>query len=186
VGWISPKAAHWLQNATGGIPARYHIVTTEPVARVINTPIGAVGIVLFPEGPTPGKGPTPEMERKVLNAGRALREKTLLVIGISPWGFVGERDFLPKAEGTFACILGSGEGVAFPHSVSKKNPGILWLRPDSQGRAVNVLEFLQLPAPGGTMQWREGITFNADLDFLDDSCAPSREMEKIIGTVGGE
>lgn len=180
-GWLSPKAARWLRKAAGAIPAGYHEVNAEPVVRVLNTPAGAVGIVLFPEGPTPGKGPTPDLEQKVLAAGRTLRERTLAVLGVSPWGYVGERDFLPKAEGVFTCILGSGEGVAFSHSLSEKNPGILWLRPDGQGRAVNILEFLQLPVPGSAMRWREGVTFNARLDFLGGAYPPDPKMAKIIG-----
>lgn len=180
-GWLSPKAAQWLREGAGGIPKGYHPVQADPVTRVLNTPAGPIGLVFFPQGPAPGKKPTAEIEQKALAAGRALRSTTRIVLGVSPWGYVGERDFLPKAEGVFTCILGSGEGVAFPFSLSDAHPGILWLRPDGQGRAVNVLEFLQLPSQGVAMQWREGITFNASLDFLDSDCPTDPAMLTIVG-----
>lgn len=180
-GWLSPKAERWMRDRAGGIPTSYAKVGVDPVARILQTPAGAVGIVFFPEGKAPGKAPAPEVEQKVLAAGRALREKTVLVLGVSPWGYVGERDFLPKAEGVFSCILGGGEGVSLEHVVPEKHPGILWVRPDGQGRAVNMLELLQLPAPGTTPQWREGVTFNASLEFLDSYYTPDPAMRTIVG-----
>lgn len=180
-GWLSAKAAQWMRQAAGALPPGYAVVEKEPVVHIVETGIGKVGIVLFPEGPTPGKGPTPELEERVLAAGRRLQGQTALTLGVSPWGFVGERDFLPKAQGIFACILGSGEGVGFAFSVPEKNPGVLWLRPDNQGRAVNILELLQMPGQNSLPEWREGVTFNAKLEFLDHRYRPDPAMEQIIG-----
>lgn len=180
-GWLSGKAAQWLKKDAGSLPRGFSMAGATPLARTIDTAIGSIGIVFFPEGPAPGKGPSPEQERAVLEAGRSLRGKCTLILGISPWGYVGERDFLPKAEGVFNVILGGGEGVGFSHSLSNKAPGVLWLRPDSQGRAVNLLNILTLPSKSTPYLWREDVTFTANLEWLDGTYRSDPAMEKIVG-----
>lgn len=181
-GWLSAKAGGWLLRDAGNTPHGYSLMGKEPVSKVLETALGDVGLVLFPEGPAPWKGPTPEQEKAVLAAGKALRGRCVLVLGISPWGYVGERDFLPKARNVFSCILGGGEGVGFGFSVPEKTPEVLWLRPDSQGRAVNVLEILLQPEKGAHYAWREGKSFEAWLQFLDDDFPPDAAMLRIVGS----
>lgn len=178
-GWLSARSGRWLQEGGGGLPSGFELVEAAPVSRVLQSPLGPIGLVLFPEGPTPGKSPTPEQRALVLEAGRKLAPNCVLVIGISPWGYVGERDFLPEARGVFSCIFGGGEGVGFGFSVPEKSPDVLWLRPDSQGRAVNVLELFALPAKGAP--WKEGQHFEAWLEFLDDSFRADPAMLNIVG-----
>jgi hypothetical protein len=178
-GWISQKAAGWLTNA-GGPPAGYLVVGGEPRDRILRTPAGPVGIVFFPEGPVPGKGPTPDQERRVLERGGKLRGQVLLLLGVSPWGLVAEKSFLPKAGGIFDCILGGGEGVGFGFSLAEKVPGLIWLRPDGRGRAVNVLELNTMPDGKKPFVWEEGRTFNARLDFMGEGVPADKAALELI------
>lgn len=180
LGWLSSKAEKWLRERAGGVPAGYAPVGAEPVSRIIDTQAGKIGVVLFPEGRQPGKGPDAALAAKALAAGKALQGKTRLVIGVSPWGYVGERDFLKKAEGVFGCILGGGEGIGFDFSL-REAPGVLWLRPDTQGRAVNILELLELPAFGESPRWKQDDSFRAYLEFLGDPFPYDPVMKKRIG-----
>ena len=179
-GWISPVSARWLKEKAGKNPPGYHEVNADPLTRILSTSVGKIGLVFFPQGPVPGRAPTAEQEKKVLAAGRSLQSRTVMVIGVSPWGAIGEKRFLPKAQGVFACILGGGEGVAFAQSL-EQGPDLLWLRPDSQGRAVNVVELLELPK-AGAHKWRENITFRASLEFLDASFPSDPAMRKLVGS----
>ncbi len=189
-GWLSPKAARWMKQSSGKIPPGYQVVNAEPVSSLVDTRIGKIGILLFPEGPVPGKAPTPAQEQSVLAAGRALQSQAALVVGVSPWGLVGEKNFLPKAQGIFDCILGGGEGVGFAQSLSEKSPDVLWLRPDGKGRAVNVVEILRVPERGtpkpvkpakAASAWIDGVTFRASLEFLDNAFPPDPAMQKLVG-----
>ncbi|MDR2668704.1 MAG: hypothetical protein LBC14_01965 [Desulfovibrio sp.] len=179
-GWISRNAAAWLNNAAGGIPAGYLEISGEPRDKIVRTPAGPVGIVFFPEGPVPGKAPTPDQERQVLEKGRTLRGQVPLLLGISPWGLVAEKNFLPKAGGIFDCILGGGEGVGFGFSLAEKVPGLIWLRPDGKGRAVNVLELNSMPGGKTPFVWEEGRTFNARLDFMGESVPADKAALELI------
>ncbi len=181
LGWLSPKAAQWLHDAAGATPPRYHVVNAAPVTQILETRVGKIGVVLFPEGTEKGQKPSPKQIAAVLAAGKTLKEQARLVIGISPWGYVGERDFLPQAGGIFGCLMGGGEGVGFAFSLNE-NPAVLWLRPDSQGRAVNIVELLELPALGKTPRWRENDSFRASLEFLDDSFPSDPAMQQLLNT----
>ncbi|MDR1946512.1 MAG: hypothetical protein LBQ51_05025 [Desulfovibrio sp.] len=179
-GWISQKAAGWLKKAAGNIPAGYVGIGGEPLDKILQTPAGPVGIVFFSEGAVPGKGPSPEQERKILERGRALRKKVPLLLGISPWGLTAEKSFLPRAGGIFDCILGGGEGVGFGFSLAEKVPGLIWLRPDGKGRAVNVLELNKMPDGKGLFSWEEGKNFNARLDFMGEGVPEDKTALELI------
>lgn len=182
LGWLSPKAAQWLRQSVGSLPTGFHAMQKKPVTKIITTKAGKIGFVLFPEGSVPGKGPTPDQVTAVLAAGNALKGKVALIIGISPWGAAGETAFIrsKKAGEVFGCILGSGEGIGFAHSLTE-DPSVLWVRPDSQGRAVNVIELLELPTTGAKAEWLEGVTFRAEMDFLDDDRPDDPAMRGIVG-----
>jgi len=182
IGWLSKKSAQWMRDNAGDIPRGFIEVGSEPVVRLLDSPVGTLGFVLFPEGPEPGRSPAPKQINAAVTAGKSLKNKAVMVVGISPWGYVGERDFLPKAKGVFDCILGSGEGVGFPGTVPQKTPGVLWIRPDGAGRAVNILELYFKPQPGQAIQWIERKTFGASLEFLDNTCPSDPAVLRVIGT----
>lgn len=179
-GWLSGKAADWFQQATGALPVGYREVGKEPVVQILDTEAGKIGVVLFPEGARPGSGADLQTEQKVLEAGKSLRGKVRLIVGVSPWGYRAERDFIRKWGNVFGCILGGGEGIGFDFSL-KEHPGVLWLRPDSQGRAINIVEFLELPALDSAPKWKENTTFRAYLQFLDEDYPSDQAMIRIIG-----
>lgn len=180
-GWVSSRAAAWLASQAGGLPPGFTKVSGQPVVRSMNTAVGTVGVILFPEGPQPGKGPTPAQEKAVLDAAAKLRAKCPLIIGISPWGTVAEKAFLPKAQGLFTCLFGGGEGIAFAATILDSAPGVIWARPDAQGRAVNVIELYSLPGKdAAAWKAREGTNFASYLEYLTQSCPTLPAMQKLI------
>jgi len=182
LGWLSKKSAEWLRRNAGGIPRGFVEVGSEPVTRLLDSPVGPLGFVLFPEGPKPGRSPTPKQIATVVAAGKSLKDQAVMVVGISPWGYVGERDFLPEAQGVFDCILGSGEGVGFPSAVPQKTPGVLWIRPDAAGRSINLLELYVKPQIGQKTAWIERTTFGASLEFLGNNRPPDPAMLRVVGS----
>jgi len=182
LGWLSKKSAEWLRRNAGDIPRGFVEVGSEPITRLLNSLAGPVGFVLFPEGPEPGRSPTPKQVAAVVAAGKSLKEQAVMVVGISPWGYVGERDFLPAAQGVFDCILGGGEGVGFPSAVPQKTPGVLWIRPDASGRAVNMLELFAKPQIGQKIEWIERTTFSAGMEFLGNNRPSDPAMLRVVGS----
>ncbi len=178
-GWLSPKAAAWMRGAAKAVPSGYSEVGTDPVSLVLPTAAGKIGLVLFPRGDGPKDAPTPEQQKRVLAAAAALRPSAALIIGVSPWGFEAERDFLPLAQGVFSCLLGGGDGPGFAKSLQSQSPGVLWARSDSKGRSVTEITLLQRPGDG--FRWTEGTSFNARLiDLKPNVAPPDRTMEALI------
>lgn len=179
-GWLSHKAGDWLHKATGSLPLGFRVVGSEPLVQILDTASGKIGVVLFPEGRKPGSAPDAATVQKTLAAGKTLAGKVRLVIGVSPWGYKAERDFLKKAEGVYGCILGGGEGIGFDFFL-RETPKVLWIRPDSQGRGVNILELLTLPGLGEAPRWKQNSTFRAYLEFLDDQFPADPAMLQLVG-----
>jgi hypothetical protein len=177
-GWLSPRAAAWMRNAAKAIPPGYNEVGDAPVSLTLPTAAGTVGLVLFPRGTGSRNAPTPKQQERVLAAAAALRPSVALVIGVSPWGYEAERDFLPRAQGVFSCLLGGGDGPGFSQSLQSKSPGVLWARSDAKGRCIT--EITLLLRPDGELQWKDGTTFRARLVDLKPSIMPDRAMEDLI------
>jgi len=181
LGWLSKKSAEWLRRNAGDIPRGFVEVGSEPITRLLDSPVGSIGFVLFPEGLEPGRSPTPKQIAAVMVAGKSLKNKAVMVVGVSPWGYVGEQDFLPEAQGVFDCILGGGEGVGFSSVNPQNAPGVLWLRPDAGGRAINILELFAKPRTGQKMKWTERTTFGAHLEFLGNNRPSDPAMLRVVG-----
>ena len=180
-GRISAFTAGWLKKSAGSIPAGFSVVDDSPVSVTLATSAGPVGVVFFPTGKGLGRAPTDDQFAETIKTGYKLKQNCALVIGISPWGMQAEQKFLPKAQGIFDSLLGSGEGPAFGQSSNAKAPGVLWSRADVNGRAVNLIEIFELPQQGQAGDWLEGVTFKASLTYLEGKQAPDHGMIKIVG-----
>lgn len=182
-GYMSPRAAAWMEKNAGATPPGFHVVHEAPVCVLSPTPAGTVGVVFFPRGRGKSGHPTEEQIQKVLSAGSSLRAKSVLLIGVSPWGYDAEKTFLRQGEGTFHILLGGGDGMPFAQAIAKECPSILWSRPDSMGRAITEINLMELPpsaASGNRAQWLEGVSFKARLIFLDDSYPSDPQMQQIL------
>jgi hypothetical protein len=182
-GFMSPRAAAWMEKNVKAIPPGFHVVHSAPVSRLVPTPAGNIGLVFFPYGHGELGAPTAEQVKSVLAAGASLRAKSVLLVGVSPWGYDAEKVFLRQGEGVFHILLGGGDGMPFAQAIAKECPSILWSRADSMGRAVTDIALMELPpsaASGERAQWLEGITFKARLVFLDDSFSSDPQMQRIL------
>lgn len=182
-GFMSPRAAAWMEDNAGATPPGFHVVQSTPVSRLIPSPAGPIGVVFFPHGQGEAGIPTETQIKSVLAAGTALRAKAVLLIGVSPWGYDAEKSFLRQGEGIFHLLLGGGDGMPFAQAIATECPSILWSRPDSMGRAITDISLLELPpsaTSGGRAQWLEGISFKARLVFLDDSYPSDPQMRQIL------
>ena len=182
-GFMSARAAGWMEKNARAIPPGFHIVRDAPVSLLAPSPAGSIGLVFFPYGQGKEGRPTEGQIQSVLSAASALRAQSVLLVGVSPWGYEAEKAFLRQGEGAFHILLGGGEGMPFAQAIAKECPAILWSRPDSMGRAITEINLMELPpsaASGGRAQWLEGISFKARLLFLDDSYPADPQMQQIL------
>lgn len=179
-GWLSPASGKWFLKHTGRTPEKYIPVEKAPEILLLERAQVRVGLVFFPEGSAEKKAPTRDETRAVLAAAESLKEKADLIIGVSPWGFALEQEFIEAARGAFSLILGGGTGIGFSHTTLSTTPETLWSRPDPGGRSVNIIEFFERPATGTPFYWIDGISFKAWQEPLGPSSPPDIGMQKII------
>ena len=98
-----------------------------------------IGLVYFPVLPSGKEQPSADQMEEVVKQARALRADGNVVIGVSPWGFAGEKVFLEKYTGPdqpVDILLGGGHGSGERGKLAADG-STAWLRSFSKGKAVN-------------------------------------------------
>lgn len=178
--YVSDKAAQWLAPA-GALPSSFLLVRERARTRIIDYQGRKVGVVLFPAAQSFAKtspDPLQAAMDEALRAGRELAGQVHLLIGVSPWGSEAEKDFAYQAEGLFHILLGGGSGYGFAFAVTGQNGGVLWVRPETDGRSVNVIRLLAWPAPGQHL-WQMQANFEASLILLSPQ-VPENQLIKSL------
>lgn len=181
LGWLSKAESDWFKLYDAKIPEGFVLVEDKPISASYDLPQGRISVVLFPAGKGKHGSPTPEQIQSILDAGKELKTSSSLLIGISPWGNVAEYRFLEQAEGIYSILFGGGSGLGGPYVVDHSSESLLWIRSESHGRAINVLDIMEMPLPGHKASWVEGISFNAKQIFLYLKLPPDPKFDEAIG-----
>jgi hypothetical protein len=185
-GVLSSTEAKQLMHSNQGpdqqnIPSGWKLFSSQPQTAVLNHQGIRLGLILFPEA----KALSADSSRKNAvfdHLGQtilALDDFCDLTIGLSPWGFNIEQDFLHSDAYAPALLLGSGSGPAILGKLGN-NDRTLWLRPFSRGRAVQVVSLPNPEERSWKDQWK--IEDNVHIEFLvlDDTIATNKEMEDLL------
>lgn len=98
-----------------------------------------IGLVFFPVLSSQEAEPTDADMEEVRRQGRNLRAEVDVVIGISPWGFNGEKAFLDKYKGAdqpLDVLLGGGHGSGNRGKL-EAGSATAWVRSFSKGKSVS-------------------------------------------------
>lgn len=177
--YVSPRAQAWLGDKAEGLPPQYLLLKQLPLARMVSIAGRKVALVFLP--PTDKNAPAemPAEYKVAITAGRVAAQEAALVIAVSPWGSRLERAFAAEAEGIFHIILGGGPGYGFAFSAMGELEGVLWTRPEDQGRSVNVIEILAWPSPAAH-KWEYGVNYEAYIKLLSPNIPPDPVIVEIF------
>jgi len=98
-----------------------------------------IGLVYFPVLASPEAVPTKADMEEVRRQARNLRGEVNVVIGVSPWGFNGEKAFLEKYKGPdqpLDVLLGGGHGSGNRGKL-EADSATAWVRSFSKGKSVS-------------------------------------------------
>ena len=140
-----------------------------------------LGFIILPHTPGPqgqntsGNGQMPGLEEAI----RSLKSSCDLSIGLSPWGWQKEKEFLESGSPVPDILLGSGSGPAILGKLAN-NAHTVWLRPYSQGRALNAISIPDPQAKDWVNGWR--IEKNIHLEFLvlDDRVPSDPDIQELL------
>ncbi len=186
--YLSIASAAWFKQAKVSLPASFQAADKSFPVKIIRVGERKLGLVFMPplESESPSEADRQKFQLeffpKALSVGRELRSRTDLVIGVSSWGQAVEESFLAQADGVFDVILGGGEGVPFPVVQRKSAHGILWLRADMRGRAINVLDLSKWPSRQAALAdpWIEDLNFRAEQIYLGPNIQDDAAVNKIL------
>lgn len=174
--YVSPPAQKWLGERAATLPPNYILMQGKLQSRVIPAAGKRIGVVWFaPDGPDG----LADAQSDAIRAGRELRGQVDLLVGVSPWGSDAERKFTERVEGLYHIIMGGGPGYGFGSSLKGANKGVLWLRPEPQGSAVNVVEILSWPEPALHI-WEYSANFTARVELLGPNVPSDAVIEEIF------
>jgi len=98
-----------------------------------------IGLVYFPVLASPEAEPTEADMEEVIRQARNLQGEVNVVIGVSPWGFNGEKAFLEKYKGPdqpLDILLGGGHGSGNRGKL-EADSAAAWVRSFSKGKSVS-------------------------------------------------
>lgn len=178
-GLALPEESAWLAASGAALPPFFRVASERLAFEVLNLGNVRVGLLLFPTiDPDLAKVPR-VVGRAVADKARLLRERSDLVIGVSPWGVNAEMDFLDSYGHTVDVLLGSGPGPGFP-ARPMAGDKTLWLRPYAQGRALHVLTFSALPQRTPDWKWVRDKNASVVLQSLGESITNDPGMEALL------
>jgi hypothetical protein len=111
-----------------------------------------VACLIFPEDPQTDTSSWEAVIQAIQEKAKLLRDKTDLIIGISPWGWQAEQLFIKNNHGAVDILLGSGHGPAIRGQLSKDKK-TLWVRPYSKGKVITRIKISYLTNRETPRQW---------------------------------
>ena len=180
-GYVTPGDAKELGDAASAILKERHDNVGTVVSRIVEKEGKRFGLVFLPELPDSGKGPTEAQMDAVMGEAEKLRPQVDLVIGLSPWGYQGEIDFLDrtKDKGGLDVLIGGGHGSGNRGKVMAGGR-TLWMRPFPKGKAVSVMWFEKLPGRGIAPVWKENENAGFETIILDEQVPQEPGMEELL------
>lgn len=175
--------AEWLKANNAPLPPGWMVCSERPQERVLDAKDGSrVGVLMLPCAAKSGEGLGAEQLDAIRKSVRSLRERTRLVIGLSPWGYMMEMGFLKDQPGLFDILLGTGSGPGLQAAFSPDNR-TLWVRSYTRGQGPNIIEVVRWPSGKPDWQWKAGDSIRAGVIGLGDNIAEDREMETRLSEI---
>jgi len=179
LGLAMPAEAAWLADNGAALPPAFRVAGQHPGFGTLQAGEVRVGVVLFPVLPADAAKAPPDMGLEVSETARALRERTDIVVGISPWGAAAESDFLETRGHTVDVLLGAGPGPGFP-ARPMAGDTVLWLRPYAQGKSLLQVVVKSLPKRTPGWKWVREQNAAVLLQSLTESITNDPDMNALL------
>lgn len=169
---------------SGIAPARPWMTYKQAPYRQVVLPDGRkVGFIVFPPLPKGSDLPDGGTFLSISKAVTKAKARAELVVALSDWGIVAEREYLAKAPMNMPHILlGSGMGTGIRGQVMADGR-ILYARSYTKGKAVNTIEVGQWPAKNDDFRWIRGVNITPSLTSLTDRYYGNLKINEIFSNV---
>jgi len=127
----------------------------EPFTVIESSNGDKIGFLRFPSLPKGVDMPSANLINEISKAVKKERDNVRLLIGLSDWGWVGEREYLAQNP-DFApdFLFGSGRGSGVNGRI-EADGRCVWVRPYDKGRTVSEVQVYTWPGRTGSFEWKE-------------------------------
>ena len=149
---LAPEEADLLRRDGVDIPDNWVTAGARPDMIRLEKAGLRIGVVVFPTL-DPSLTVAPKiMALQVEDRIRRMREQSDVVIGLSLWGGMAEKQFLKQALQTPDVLLGSGPGPGLAGGLFA-GQRTFWTRPVNRGKTVSAVGLAELPRTAGSWKW---------------------------------
>ena len=126
-------------NDAGVMAEGWRKTATEAPFTIIKSSTGdEIGFIRFPSLPNGEDIPSPDLIKKITKIVKKERDNVRLLVGLSDWGWVGEREYLAQnLDFVPDFLFGSGRGSGVNGRL-EANGRCAWVRPYDKGRTVKI------------------------------------------------
>lgn len=154
VGLLAEGEARAFSGADVPMDATRKTASEAPVTVLATARGDEIRFVRFPSLPEGRDLPSDDDIKRASRKITAQQGESRLVVALSDWGWLGEREFLaqnPKAVPDI--LLGSGLGSGVNGRIEAQGR-CLWVRPYDKGRTLNRIELLAWPDRSKPFKWQ--------------------------------
>jgi len=155
VALLAQSEADALKHANVRVDGKRKTAKDTPFSMVTLKNGDLIGVVRFPSLKKGEDIPSDDQIKKLSTAIKAERKKVKLLLGLSDWGWVGEREYLAKnPDAVPDLLLGSGRGSGVNGRI-EANGRCIWIRPYDKGRTVSEVQVYAWPDRSKPFAWKE-------------------------------
>ncbi|NJB66732.1 hypothetical protein GGQ74_000372 [Desulfobaculum xiamenense] len=180
MGYLAPREANWLTKS--GVTSLDGWRTASANVKMTTIRVGQddIGVLFLPMLPAGQEKAPRYMVRSILDKAAKLRERTKLVVAVSPWGYTGELAFLTENPPAVDIMLGAGPGPGLAGRFEAEAK-TFWVRAYSKGRAVHILRINEWP-DRARKDWHWEREANLVLDFrpLRETVDADADMAQFV------
>jgi len=151
-----------------------------PVTIIESSNGDKIGFLRFPSLSKGEDIPSGDLIKKISKTVKNERNNVRLIVGLSDWGWVGEREYLAQNPDFVPDFLfGSGRGSGVNGRI-EANGRCAWVRPYDKGRSVNEVQVYAWPSRSASFAWKELVNFKALSTGLGDQYHDNPDVGAIL------
>ncbi|MUM78199.1 hypothetical protein GKC30_11185 [Pseudodesulfovibrio sp. F-1] len=139
-----------------------------------------IGFLRFPSLPLGVDIPSRQLIQKISSQIEDQRDSVRLLVGLSDWGWVGEREYLAQRPPAVPDILlGSGRGSGVNGRI-EADGRCVWVRPYDKGQTVSEVQIRAWPVRSKDFRWKEPDTIRPLTVGLGDDIDDNPDVDAVL------
>lgn len=139
-----------------------------------------IAFLRFPSMRSGDDMPSDKLMNRISAMIREVKNSSDLIIGLSDWGWVGEREYLANNPDSIPDVLfGSGLGSGVDGRV-EADGRCVWIRPYDKGRTISELQVIKWPERSKGYVWKEPDNFMVLSTGLGDKYSDHPDVSALL------